>query len=482
MSKTFRLIVPALAAVLAGCSTPVPQSLPPQLLPNTFTGPVTDGAPVWPEADWWKGFQDNELASLIADAQMGNRDLAVAAAHVMEAEAQSTIARSALFPQVNGGANHINAGCSGQSCMNFPNEKAFGLTFNASYELDVWGLAQDNLRAANEQLKSTRFTRQAVALALNANVADQYLNVLALRQRIAIVNQDIAAINNILSLIQIQVKAGAVDHLDLAREQAQLEFEEATLPGLQTQEKRALYTLAVLLGRPPESFDVKAQNLDAMQSPQVGAGLPSELLLRRPDVAEAEANLAAAHANVDAARAAFLPQISLTGSGGFVSTAVGALLQGSNFGYAYGANLLQTIFDGGKLAGQKNLADATQQEFVAQYQSAALNAYADVETALIQVANNNKAEGHLRREVAAAQEAFEISQLKYRQGVSDLLNVLQAQQQLFSAEDQLVQTIQASRQSTVHLYEALGGGWVEQPEDRTQLVKNETVLFLPVPK
>ena len=471
MNRCLILTLPLLASLLAGCSTPVPQSLPPQMQPPAFTGPIADNAPAWPEADWWKGFHDDELASLIADAQLGNRDLAVAAAHVMEAEAQSTIARAALFPQVNGQANHVNAGCSGQACNNFANEKAFGLTFNASYELDVWGLAQDNLRAANEQLKSTRFTREAVALALNANVADQYLNVLALRQRITIINQDIAAINAILDLIQLKVKAGSIDHLDLAREQAQLESEEAQLPGLQTQEKRALFLLAVLLGRPPEGFDVKAQNLDAVRSPLVGTGLPSDLLLRRPDVAEAEANLAAAHANVDAARAAFLPQIALTGSGGFVSTAIGVLLQGSNFGYAYGASLMQTIFDGGKLAGQKDLADATQKEFVAQYQSAALNAYADVETALVQVANNNRAEDHLRREVAAAQEAFGISELQYRQGTTDLLNVLQAQQQLFGAEDQLAQTVQASRQSSVHLYEALGGGWVENPDERTQMLK-----------
>lgn len=466
------LALPLLASLLAGCSTPVPQSMPPQMLPKTFTGPVSDGAPIWPEADWWKAFHDDELASLIVDAQAGNRDLAVAAAHVMEAEAQTTIARSALFPQVNGGANHDNGGCSGQACQNFPShEKSFGLNFNASYELDVWGLAQDNLRAAKEQVKSTRFTQQAVALALNANVADVYLNILALRQRIAIDNQYIDVINNILSVIQLKVKAGAADHLDLAREQAQVEGVEAQLPSLQTQEKQALYTLAVLLGRPPEGFDVKAQNLDAVQSPQVGPGIPSELLLRRPDVAEAEANLASAHANVDAARAAFLPQISLTGSGGFVSTAIGTLLQGSNFGYAYGASLLQTIFDGGKLAGQKDLADATEKEFVAHYQSAALNAYSDVETALIQVANNRRAEDHLRREVDAAKEAFAITQLQYRQGTTDLLNVLQAQQQLFGAEDQLAQTVQASRQASVHLYEALGGGWVENPDDRTQMLQ-----------
>ncbi|HUE63637.1 MAG TPA: TolC family protein [Rhizomicrobium sp.] len=472
MNKLLALsTLPLLVSLLAGCSTPVPQSLPHEMQPKAFTGPIAADAPVWPETDWWKAFHDDELASLIAEAQTGNRDLAVAAAHVMEAEAQTTIARSALFPQVNGQANHVNAGCNGQGCQNFGKEKAFGLTFNASYELDVWGLAQDNLRSASEQLKSSRFAERAVALALNANVADQYLNVLALRRRIAIDNQYIVAIRNILNLIELRVKAGSIDHLDQAREQAQLESVESQLPGLQTQEKRALYTLAVLLGRPPEGFDVKAQNLDAVQSPLIGAGLPSDMLLRRPDVAQAEANLASAHANVDAARAAFLPQISLTGSGGFVSTAIGTLLQGSNFGYGYGASLLQTIFDGGKLAGEKDLANATQQEFVAQYQSAALNAYSDVETALIQVANNRTAEDHLRRAVAAAQEAFEISQLQYRQGTTDLLNVLQAQQTLFSAEDQLAQTIQASRQSSVHLYEALGGGWVENPEDRTQLLQ-----------
>jgi outer membrane protein, multidrug efflux system len=462
-----------LGIVLADCSTPVPQSMPPKMQPKAFAGPIADNAPVWPDPDWWKAFHNDELTGMIADAQVGNRDLAVAAAHVMEAEAQVTIQRSTLFPQIGAQANHVNAGCSGQSCQNFPDEKAFGLTFNASYELDVWGLAQDNLRAAGEQLKSMRFVRQAVALTLAADVADQYLNVLALRQRIAIDNQYIAAINNILDLIKLRVKAGSLDHLDLAREQAQVEAVEAQLPGLQTQERRGLYTLAVLLGRPPEGFDVQAQDLNSVQSPQVGPGLPSDLLLRRPDVAEAEANLASAHANVDAARAAFLPQIALTGSGGFVSTAIGTLLQGSNFGYAYGANLLQTIFDGGKLAGQKDLADATQQEYVAQYQSAALNAYADVETALTQVANNHSAEDHLRREVDAAGEAFAISQLQYRQGATDLLNVLQAQQTLFSAEDQLAQTILASRQSTVHLYQGLGGGWVENPEDRTQLVENE---------
>jgi multidrug efflux system outer membrane protein len=476
MSKAVSFLLPLLAAALAGCSTPVPQSLPAPLLPKAFTGPAAASASVWPATDWWQAFGDSELSDLVVKAQAQNHDLAVAAARVEQAQAQSTIQRSALFPQLGATAGHINGSCSGQSCLSFPNEKTFGLTFNASYELDVWGLQQDNLRAADEQLKSSRFSQHAVALMVTANVADQYLNVLAVRQRIAIANQNIAAINSILDVIKLKVKAGAASHLDLAREQAQVEAVDAQLPGLETLEKQSLYSLALLLGVPPEGFDVTAHNLDAIQAPQIAAGLPSQLLLRRPDVAQAEANLAGVHANVDAARAAFLPQISLTGSGGFVSTAIGTLLQGSTFGYAYGASLLQTIFDGGKLAGEKDLAEGVQKEFVQRYQTAALNAYADVETALVQVANTRKSEDHLRREVAAASEAFQISQLQYRQGAADLLTVLQAQQQLFGAEDQVAQTIQANRQAAVHLYEALGGGWTESPDDRTQFPEKLATL------
>jgi NodT family efflux transporter outer membrane factor (OMF) lipoprotein len=454
-----------LPLLLAGCSTPVPQALAPQMQPKSFAAAAPDQAKIWPEPSWWQGFGDPQLASLVAQAEGGNRDIAIAAARVLQAEAQSTIQRAALFPQIGGQADYERGGCKGGSCQHFLNGKQFGLTLNASYELDFWGLARDNLRAAQEQLKAARFAQQSVALTVTANVASQYLTLQAIRRRIAIQNQNLAAINTILDVIQLKVKAGSISHLD------QVEQTQSLLPSLETLEKQALYNLAVLLGRPPEGFDVPTADLDKIVAPAVGPGLPSDLLVRRPDIAQAEANLASAHANVDAARAAFLPQISLTGSGGFISTAVGTLLQGSSFGYGYGANLLQTIFDGGRLLGQKDLSEATQQEFIAAYQSAALNAYSDVETALTQVGNTGRSEDHLRREITAADEAFQISQLQYRQGTADLLNVLQAQQQLFNAQDQLVQIQLANRQAGVHLYEALGGGWVEQPEDRTQVAE-----------
>jgi outer membrane protein, multidrug efflux system len=469
--------IPTLALLMVSCATHVPQVLTPPISPKTFSAQIIGSEQIWPQPGWWRTFGTPELSDLIEKAGADNRDLAVAVARVMEAHAQTTIQRAALFPQINAQAQALRSpsGQSGQSIsgQSYSAGNSFGLTFGASYELDIWGLAHDNLRAAREALKSASFAQQSIALTVTANVANTYFSVLALRARIAIANEDITAINGILDTINLRVSTGKSSHLDLAQEQAQVESVEAQLPMLQEQELEARVALAVLLGEPPEGFDVKTQNLDEFHLPIVQPGLPSELLLRRPDVAQAEANLAGAHANLDAARAAFLPQFALTGNGGFASTAINALLHGPNFAWDFGANLLQTVFDGGKLLGQKNLARATQQELIASYQSAVLNAYADVETALGQVANNSKAEIHLGREVEAASEAFKISQLQYRQGVTELLTVLQAQQTLFAAEDQLAQTTLAHMQAVVHLFEALGGGWMESPDERTQFAARQ---------
>jgi len=467
----------ALVFLLSGCATHVPQVLTPQITPKAFSGQIIGSEQVWPQTGWWRTFGSPELSDLIEKAGADNRGLAVAVARVMEAHAQTTIQRAALFPQINaqGQALRSPSGGGGQSItgQSFSAGNSFGLTFGASYELDFWGLAHDNLRAAREALKSAHFSQQAVALTVTSNVANTYFSVLALRVRIAIANEDIAAINGILDTINLRVLTGKSSRLDLAQEQAQVESVLAQLPVLEEQELEARVALAVLLGEPPQGFEVKTQNLEAFHLPVVQAGLPSELLLRRPDVAQAEANLAAAHANLDVARAAFLPQFALTGNGGFAGTAINALLHGPNFAWDFGANLLQAVFDGGKLLGQKDLAQATQQELIASYQSAVLNAYADVENALGQVANNRKAEIHLGREVEAAREAFKISQLQYRQGTTDLLTVLQAQQTLFSAEDQLAQITLAHMQAVVHLFEALGGGWMEPAEERTQFTSGQ---------
>jgi multidrug efflux system outer membrane protein len=465
-----RTIASACCALLVGCATRIPQVLSPPIVPPAFVGQDAAPGSVWPKPDWWQQFGSPELSGFIVTAQSDNRDLAVAAASVVQAHAQTVIQRSSLFPQLNlqaqGQRSKLSAVTTGIS--NYPAGNEFGVNLAASYEVDVWGLARSNLRAATEALKAARFGQQAVALTVTANVASAYFNVLALRTRIAIANEDILAINDILRTIQLRVTTGTSSHLDLAQERAQVESVEAELPQLQEQELEARVALAVLLGQTPESLQVKTPSLESIHPPLVNPGLPSDLLLRRPDVAQAEADLASAHASVDAARAAFLPQFALTGSDGFASAAIGALLHGPSVAWDYGGSLLQTVFDGGKLVGQKRLAEGVQQQLIASYQKAVLNAYADVETALGQVKHYDLAEQHLGHEVDAAHEAFQISQLQYRQGTTDLLTVLQSQQTLFSAEDQLAQISLARMQSDVHLYEALGGGWLEQPGERTQ--------------
>lgn len=475
-----RLVAGLSTLSLAGCATHVPQVLGPQVVPRSFASQDPAAPELWPTAHWWQEFGSEELSELVSSAQSGNRDIAVAAARVLEARAQVTVQGSILWPQLNlqpqVTRSATGPGNSGSSFTNGPTAgtiNTFSLSALASLQPDIWGLARANLHAAHEALKSSRYAQQAVALSVTTNVAVGYFQILALRERIEIAREEIAAINSILSVIKLRVSTGKSSHLDLAQEQAQAESVESQLTGLEEQELEARMSVAVLLGRLPEQLQIVAQNADAVRAPRVAPGLPSQLLVRRPDVAQAEANLAAAHANVDAARAAFFPQFTLTGSGGYASTSLSTLVRASSFVWNAGGSLLQVIFDGGKLVGQHRLAEATQRELVASYENAVLTAYADVETALAQVSNNLKSREHLLHAVEAAQEAFEIAQLQYRQGVTDLLNVLQAQQTLFATKDQLSQISLAHRQAIVHLYAALGGGWEEPRNERTQLMDRD---------
>lgn len=475
------LTLAASACVLASCSTPVPQALKPEDVPAKFTGPVAPGASLWPDPNWWQAFGSDELSGLVTTAQTNNLDIAVAMANVLQAEANRDIARSALFPTfdfqpsaqrtrtpgvkvteptANGGTQTFNTGSATTS--------QFGLALNGSWVPDIWGLAQDNLRAAQEAVKSSRYAQQEVALTTTATVADTYLDILALREEIATIEQNIQAADRILTITQAQVTNGVASQLDLAQQQAIVEGQIAALPPFREQEREATFSLAILLGRVPEGFAVTAKDLNAVKSVAVVPGLPSELIERRPDVAQAEANLASAHANVDAARAAFFPQVTITGDGGFTSAAIGTLIHGSNLEWSLGANALQTIFDGGKLISESDLAKAQQQGLIATYRKTVLTSFQGVETSLGQVSNFGEEEAALEKEVAASANAFRISELQYREGIVALLTVLQSQQTLFTAKNQLIQVKLAHLQAEVGLYQSLGGGWIETADDATQ--------------
>lgn len=480
----------AIACAAAACSTPVPQALKPQDVPPAFQGPLTPGASIWPNPDWWKNFGSDEMTGLVITAQTDNLDIAVAMANVLQAEANRDIVRSQLFPTFDlqgtatrsrtpgfGGSSSASLSCiSGGACTG----NQFGLTLNGTYYADIWGLARDNLRSAQEALKSSQFAQQEVALTATASVADTYLLILALRQEIATIQQNIDAANRILTITRAKVTNGVSSQLDLSQQEATVYGQEAALPPLREQEREAVFALAILLGRPPEGFTVAAQNMDALRAPPVNPGLPSALLERRPDVAQAEANLASAHANVDAARAAFFPQVNLTGDGGFASTMIGTLFRASSLEWSLGASALQTVFDGGKLIGQSDLAKAQELGLISTYRKTVLTAFQGVENSLGQVGNFSDEENALRQEVSASANAFRISELQYREGIADLLSVLQAQQTLFTAENLLIQVKLSRLQASVGLYLALGGGWTENPEDVTQLPPQPAVVVQPI--
>jgi NodT family efflux transporter outer membrane factor (OMF) lipoprotein len=343
-------------------------------------------------------------------------------------------------------------------------------------------LAQDDLRAAQEAVKSTRFAQEVVALTVVADVANTYLDILALREQIAITEKNIEDAKRILVVTKAKVANGVSSNLDLAQQEAIIDGQEAQLPPLRQLEREAVYALAVLLGLPPEGFDVTAQNLNGIALPQVAPGIPSALLERRPDVAEAEANLASAHANVDAARAAFFPQFSLTGSGETTGSKISQLFGSATYGWSIGGTVLQTIFDGGKLKAESDVAKAEELGLISTYRKTVLQAFSNVDNSLGQVSNFGLEQEALEREVKNSTEAFRLSELQYREGIIELLTLLQTQETLFSAELQLTQVKLSRLQADVNLYLALGGGWSENPEDKTQTATNPIPPEQPKPQ
>ena len=444
-----------LALVATGCTTPPPVPLKLGDLPAGFTAPTTPdmaNAPVWPSADWWTGFNAPELPALETTAQAENLDLLAAAARVVQAHANTGIAGSALFPTLNATGQATRSGTNQKGVPGGNTGNTFGIGAQASYELDLWGLNRDQLAAAEQNELSARYAAETVALTITADVANTYLDVLALRERIAIAKRNIDAAKRILTITEAKVTNGVSSNLELAQQKAQLAGEEAAIPQLEEQEREARYALAILMGRAPEGFDVKVQNLDGITPPVVKPGMPSELLERRPDVAQAEAQLLSAHANVDAARAAFFPHITLNGD-------ITQYFNPSSLAWSIGSSLLQTIFDGGKLTYQSRLARAEQTELLVDYRKAVFSALSDTESAMGQVTSLTERQRLVTEQVTNAREASRISELQYREGVADLLTVLQTQQTQFTAEDELVQIKLARLQANVALYRALGGGW-----------------------
>ena len=454
-----RLLRVTIAVLLAGCARTPPPGLPPGDIPAAFEQTSAKNAPIWPSANWWTEYGDPQLAVLIEKAQAANLDLAQAEARLRQADAKARQAGAALLPTLGLNAN-VNS-LYGQTGGVSAHETDYSAGLAASYELDFWGRNRDLADAAEAARAASAADRRTVALTVTGSVANAYFQLLALRDRIAVAQANLQSSQSILNVVQRRVTAGYAPAADLLQERANMAGQQAALPALQQQELETRDSLAILLGRPPEGFAVTGAGLEHVTAPLVTPGLPSQLLTRRPDIASAEANLIAAHANLEAARTAFLPGITLNASAGLQYPALAAAidtLPGLGFGAAIGATLVQTIFDGGRNQAITDEARAREEELLAAYRAAVLNAFSDVENALGNVNHLSAQEVALREQVTQAEKVLGAAQRKYLAGYSDFLTVTDAERSLYTARDQLADIRRARLAASVALYKALGGG------------------------
>ena len=428
-----------------------------------------DTAP--PVLDWWRGFRSKELTSLMDAAQVYNLDIAVAIAQIVQADAQVGISGSPLLPSLTGSATaereHFGSqssagsglGTLGGGSVGSSTFSQFNTTLTASYMLDFWGKNRATLYAAEENATVARYNREVVTLSTIVTVANTYFQVLAAQDQLRVTRQDLAAAERILTLVRNQFNGGTASQLDVSQQEALVATQRAAIPPLEVTVGQNIAALAVLVGRAPANLTVHGGSTKQIAVPRVTPGLPSELLYQRPDIRQAEAQLAGSNFSVESARAAFFPQIQLTGTTGFQSQALASLFTPGAWFYTLTANLTQPIFDGFLLESELKQAKGVQLQNLQAYRKAVLSAFSDVEKALIALQKFTLQERLQNEVVASSQKAFDVAETQLRGGTVNLITVLQAQQTLFTAQNTLVQVRLSKLLAAISLFQALGGGW-----------------------
>jgi multidrug efflux system outer membrane protein len=462
----------ALIAVLGGCDLGPDYKRPDSPTPDGWREANLDAQAIWPSIDWWRGFGSGELNEMMAAAQRANADIGAAIARVKQADAQVRIAGAPLLPSIT-----ANAGPSTQQAV-FPigaSQQVAYTTYtaqlSASYEVDFWGKNRAALASAQAAAHASRYDQEVIALTVVSSVATLYFQALGLSDRLQVARENLAAAENVLRLVQSQARVGTATDLSVAQQEALVASLRAVIPPLQQQYSQALDALAILLNRPPTAVIIAARSLTPLPAPEVAPGLPSELLRRRPDVRQAEAQLISANADIKVARAAFFPSLSLTATGGFQSLALSSFLSPGSAIYTLAASFTQPIFEGGRLRGQLAYSKARYDELVQNYQKAVISAFSNVEDALAATKRTAEQQQSQQVSVAKARRAYELAQVQYSVGSTDLLTVLNTETTLFSATDQLAQARIARMQALVSLFKALGGGWQDSGYQNVAMAK-----------
>ena len=454
--------------LLTGCMVGPDYKRPAVEIPPQFRAAMTSDAQSIVDLKWFEVFKDEQLQELIRTALAQNYDLRNAIARVDQARANLGITQANQYPNFGVGGGFTTMESSQEGEFSIPSgspqrQRNFGTVALSlfSYEIDIWGRLRRATESAQAQLLASDWNRKAVITTLISDVATAYFNLLELDMELAIARSTLGTREESLRLIRTQLRGGVGTLLDV-RQGEQLVYGAAqSVPSSEQQIEQTENQISLLLGKNPGPVTRGLTLTEQQTAPELPAGLPSALLERRPEIQAAEQILIASNANIGVAKAAYFPQITLTGEYGYQSTALANLFSGSRRLWSFVPQLTQPIYTAGRLGSQVELAEAQQQSALAQFEKAIQSAFSDVSNALIQYQDVKKVRAQRELLVTALQDRKRLAYLRWHGGVDTMLNALNADQDLFTAELSLAQTRRDELLSLVQVYKALGGGWQE---------------------
>ncbi len=447
MRKTSALL---LAVLLTGCSLVPTYQRPDVTVPGGWSiDAQEENAEI--AADWWAQFGSPELDRLMSQALVQNNDLRASLARVDQARASLKIAGASLLPTADAslGASRTR---SNPSSGPISTDNSWRAGAGLSYELDLFGANSAGVNAARAQLAGSEFDNVALALVVTGDVANAYFNILNLRERLSIADQNLKLARDVLNVVQARFDAGASSALELSQQKTALANTDASLASLNNQMNAAENALSVLLAIPPQSEDFAGKSLKEIKVPTIAPGQPSELLERRPDIRSAEASLLAANANIGAARAAFYPSVNLGLDGSASWTPLSSAV-------SLTSSLVAPLFTGGRLEGGLESATARQVELSENYRKAIYTSFREVEDALSAAKAAQQRQDAFTRALREAETSYNLSRELYIAGSIDFQTLLNTQSSLFSAQDSYASVRLEMLNAAVDLYKALGGGW-----------------------
>jgi len=468
-----KLLAVSIAALLSGC-TVGPDYVKPEIdTPKQWRNKANTQNTT--NSQWWKQLNDSVLNRLIDEAIQNNYDLKIAVARVNQYMGLYGATRSNLFPQFSGS---FNAQTGDSGTINSGAGDQVSLSGGMNWQIDIWGELRRANEAALADLLAQEATQQAVILTLVTEVAKTYVKLRELDKQLEITKETVASLKEGLRINTLRFTEGYISNLEVQQNDSEYQRRSAQIPLYEQQVALTENALAVLLGSNPRTIE-RGLPIDKLKLPVVPSGLPSDLLVRRPDIARAEQQLIAANAQIGVARAQYFPNIRLTGNVGQISTQVAGLFTpGANF-WTIGSAVVTPIFTAGKIAGEVRAAEAVQQAALANYKKTIITGFSEFENALISLIKTQQQQDKQADRVAANRNYYHLSKVRYEEGYVNYLVELDAIRQLFDAQIELTTARADTFKSAIDLYLAMGGGWIVEQEKAANVPKPKPATYFP---